>query len=380
MFCPVINLAKQLVSCPSISPIDYGCQNIILSRLKKIGFVIEKINIKETSNFFAWKGTGKKTLLFVGHTDVVSIGEEKKWTFPPFNLTMDRNGMLFGRGIADMKGALAAMIIATERFIKKYQHHNRLAFLITSDEESDGLNGTVKVVNKLIERKEKIDYCLVGEPTSNIILGDNIKNGRRGSLNCTLTIYGEQSHVAYAKINNPIHNVLPFLNELLNTVWDKGNKFFPSTKMQITNFTVNNCSVNIIPEKCFIKFNFRFSSELTDNIIKNRVINILNNYKINYDISWQTSGHPFLTEKGNLLDTIIEVIEYFNNIKPTISTDGGTSDGRFIAGMGSVQIVEFGLVNSTIHKINECVKSSDLFLLSLMYQKILEKLLVVNAG
>lgn len=374
----IIKLAKQLVSCPSISPKDFGCQKILISRLKNVGFVIEKMNIGNTSNFFAWRGNGEKTFLFLGHTDVVPVGEEKKWFFSPFDLTMN-NGMLFGRGIADMKGAIASMIIAIERFIEVYPNHkNKISFLITSDEESDGKNGIIKVVKKLIKRNEKIDYCIVGEPTSNKFLGDNIKNGRRGSLNCYLTVYGVQSHVAYAKsFFNPIHNVLPFLNKLLITVWDKGNEFFPETKIQIIKFESNNNVSNIVPEKCLVQFNFRFSNQLSDVIIKNRVLEMLHYYKIKYKIKWQTSGHPFLTKNGKLLETTVKVIESFNKITPKISTGGGTSDGRFIAKMKKKQeIIEFGLVNKTIHQINECVKTSDLLSLSIMYQNILEKLLI----
>lgn len=379
MICPIMNLTKKLVSCPSISPIDFGCQEIIINRLIKIGFEIERININKTSNFFAWKGNiNSKTLLFLGHTDVVNPGDKNKWLFPPFEPHIDKNGYLFGRGVVDMKGAIASFIIATENFIKKYPNHkNRIAFLITSDEEADGLDGTIKVVNKLIKRKEKIDYCLIGEPTSNSILGDNIKNGRRGSLNIDLIIYGIQSHVAYPNLNNPIHNIIPVLEKLKNNIWDRGNNFFPQTSMQITNFDTYNKSNNVIPGKCFIQINFRFSNEISDEKIKQIFLNTLSKYKISFDITCKTSGHPFITKKGKLLDVVVSSIQKIQKITPKISTDGGTSDGRFIVNIKKeIQVIEFGLINKTIHKINECVKLSDLKLLNLIYFKILKKMLL----
>lgn len=374
---PVINLAIKLVNLPSISPKDYGCQKILISRLKKVGFLIEEININKTSNFFAYKNgsINKKTMLFIGHTDVVGIGKEKDWIYHPFKATI-KNSTLFGRGISDMKGAISAMIIATENFIKQYpDHKNRIAFLITSDEESDGTDGTIKVVEKLIKRQEKIDYCLIGEPTSEIELGDTIKNGRRGSLNGHLIVHGISGHVAYANLaENPIHKSLPFLNELILTKWDNGNKNFSETQLQITNLTVHNNTNNIIPRDCSIKFNFRFSNSLTDELIKNKFLNILDYYKIKYSISWQTSGLPFLSKNGKFINTVIDCIKNVKKINTKISTDGGTSDGRFISKMG-VEIVELGLLNTTIHKNNECAKVSDLKMLSLIYQLILKKVI-----
>jgi len=376
MSCPVIQLARQLIKLPSLSPADEGCQTLLMERLKQIGFNIELMNFADTKNFWAWHGQGnEETLAFAGHTDVVSTGDEYKWVSLPFKPTI-HEGMLYGRGAADMKGSLAAMVVAAERFIAKKRNHNgRLAFLVTSDEEAKATDGTAKVVHALMERNERLDYCLVGEPSSIQYIGDVIKNGRRGSISANLLIHGIQGHVAYAHLaDNPIHRALPILQELVTTEWDLGNQFFPATSMQITNIQAGNGSSNITPNELLVQFNFRFSPELTDMLIKEQIEALLAKYQLTYDIDWVLSGQPFLTNKGKLLDIAIEAIEYHSKITPQLLTTGGTSDGRFIALMGA-QVIELGPVNSTIHKINECVKVTDLQSLSLIYQRIIEKIL-----
>lgn len=373
----VVELTQILTRCPSISPQDKGCQKIIIFFLKKLGFNIKVLNIKDTYNFFAWKGNKKnKNFMFLGHTDVVPIGNVNKWKFPPFEGNIYEN-TLFGRGVVDMKGAIAAMLIAIRKFLSKYpKHQTRICFLITSDEESDGENGTIKVVEYLIRKKEKIDYCLIGEPTSSSIVGDTIKNGRRGSLTVNLTVYGIQGHVAYPQFsNNPIHSIVPFLMYIINKKWDKGNIFFTPSSLQITKIIVNNNFNNVIPGKCFIQFNIRFNNELTDILIKKIILKKLDYFNIKkYDIEWVISGQPFFTKKGKLFNITNNVIKKINNILPIISTDGGTSDGRFISKISS-EIIELGLSNKSMHKENECVKISDLSKLTLIYYKILKNII-----
>ncbi|MGX9363132.1 succinyl-diaminopimelate desuccinylase [Pantoea ananatis] len=374
MFCPVIELTQQLIRRPSLSPDDAGCQALLIARLEAIGFHIETMNINDTLNFWATRGEGE-TLAFAGHTDIVPPGDASRWINPPFEPTI-RDGMLFGRGAADMKGSLAAMVVAAERFVAVHPHHKgRLAFLITSDEEASGVNGTVKVVERLMARNERLDYCLVGEPSSNEVVGDVVKNGRRGSITANLTVHGVQGHVAYPQLaDNPVHRALPALNELVATEWDQGNAFFPATSMQIANIQAGTGSNNVIPGELFVQFNFRFSTELTDTLIQQRVAELLDRHQLRYTIEWKLSGQPFLTSRGKLVDAVVNAVTHYNEIKPQLQTSGGTSDGRFIARMGS-QVVELGPVNATIHKINECVKASDLQMLSRMYQRIMEQLI-----
>lgn len=374
MFCPVIELAQQLIRRPSLSPDDAGCQALLIARLEAIGFQVEPMHIGDTLNFWATRGEGE-TLAFAGHTDVVPPGDANRWINPPFEPTI-RDGMLFGRGAADMKGSLAAMVVAAERFVAAHPNHQgRLAFLITSDEEASAANGTVKVVERLMARNERMDYCLVGEPSSTEVVGDVVKNGRRGSITANLTIHGVQGHVAYPHLaDNPVHRAMPALNELVATEWDQGNEFFPPTSMQIANVKAGTGSNNVIPGEFFVQFNFRFSTELTDQMIRERVTALLERHQLRYTLEWNLSGQPFLTSRGKLVDAVVNAVAHYNEIKPQLLTTGGTSDGRFIARMGA-QVVELGPVNATIHKINECVKASDLQMLSRMYQRIMEQLI-----
>lgn len=374
MICSLVKLAQKLIRIPSISPEDLGCQDIIIKRLRRIGFEIYVININNTKNFWATRGFGK-TLTFLGHTDVVPPGEYKNWIADPFNPII-KNSFLFGRGSSDMKGALAAMVIATEKFINQFPNHlGRLSFLITSDEESSGTDGTIKVVEHLISKNEIINYCVVGEPSSNSVIGDVIKNGRRGSITANLTIHGIQGHIAYPDLaDNPIHKGLPIILKILSLKFDNGNIYFPPTSINIANIHAGDGTSNIIPGSLFVQFNIRFSTETSDKEIKNKITNILNKSSINYSIIWTLSGQPFLTKKGFLIDATIKSVMSVNNIKSVLSTSGGTSDGRFVSLMGA-EIVELGLINSTIHKSNECVKIDDLKLLTLMYENIMKELL-----
>ncbi|MCP1106650.1 succinyl-diaminopimelate desuccinylase [Serratia nevei] len=373
MTCPVIELAQQLIKRPSLSPNDEGCQQLMIDRLQAIGFTVEAMDFEDTQNFWAWRGEGQ-TLAFAGHTDVVPTGDEKRWDNPPFEPAI-RDGMLYGRGAADMKGSLAAMVVAAERFVAANPNHRgRLAFLITSDEEASATHGTVKVVETLMARNERLDYCLVGEPSSTERVGDVVKNGRRGSITANLHIHGVQGHVAYPHLaDNPVHRAMPALNELVAIEWDRGNEFFPPTSMQIANVQAGTGSNNVIPGDLYVQFNFRFSTELTDALIKQRVEELLERHQLNYSIEWRLSGQPFLTSRGALVDAVVNAVEHYSEVTPQLLTTGGTSDGRFIAQMGA-QVVELGPVNATIHKVNECVSAADLQLLSRMYQRIMEQL------
>nr|WP_305849107.1 succinyl-diaminopimelate desuccinylase [Providencia sp. M-27] len=376
MDCPVIQLAKELITRPSISPDDQGCQAILTERLNQLGFTVEPMHFGDTLNFWAHRGTQGPTLAFAGHTDVVPAGNSENWQTPPFNPTII-NQHLYGRGAADMKGSVAAMVIAAERFVKKHPHHpGRLAFLITSDEEAAALDGTVKVVETLMARNERVDYCLVGEPSSQSQLGDIIKNGRRGSITANLTILGTQGHVAYPHLaDNPVHRSTAFLQELTSTIWDNGNEFFPATTMQIANIHAGTGASNVIPGELFIQFNFRFSTELTDIQIRDRVTNMLDRHGLTYKIEWSLSGQPFLTEKQELVTATLQAIHELTGLNAELSTSGGTSDGRFIAQMGT-QVIELGPLNATIHKVDECVSVKDLQQLALIYERVMELLLL----
>lgn len=375
---PVIELTKRLIAEKSVSPDDKNCQEMIIKRLSELGFTIEQLNYNQTKNLWAVHGDkhSGKTLMFAGHTDVVPAGDETKWLYPPYQPTIAQDGYLYGRGAADMKGGVAAMVCAAEDFIKQNPNHTgRIAFLLTSDEEADASDGTTKVVDELIQRQEQIDYCIVGEPSSEKIVGDQIKNGRRGSMTANLTVHGTQGHVAYPHLaDNPVHRFAPVLAELVNTVWDNGNDYFPATSMQVANINGGTGAENVIPGDLTVQFNFRYSSELTDEMIKQRVEQILQKHQLTYTMRWRLSGHPFLTPQGELTNTAQQVIKQVMNIDCQLSTSGGTSDGRFIAKMGC-QIIELGVTNATIHKVNERVHCNDLIKLKRIYQKIIEKLL-----
>lgn len=369
-------LTIELINQPSIHPKHRGCQKIITNFLKKLHFKIELMNFNDTINIWAYRGYNQhKTLLFLGHTDVVTPGDLNAWSHPPFSGFIHDN-ILYGRGASDMKGSLAAMLIAVKNFIKKYPNHpSRLAFIITSDEEGSGINGTKKVVEKLMQRNETIHYCIVGEPSSHLQIGDIIKNGRRGSLTAILKIYGTTGHVAYPQFSqNIIHLILPMLSTFLNIQWDHNlNASFPPTTIQITDINTNNNNINVMPEKIILNFNFRFNDKSSANNIKQYIHEILIRNKLKYHIDFETSAEPYLSIPGKLTDITIQAIQNYQKIKPKIETTGGTSDGRFIAKMGT-EIIEFGALHHTIHKANECIHLTDLKLLNLIYQRIIENL------
>ncbi|KID56711.1 succinyl-diaminopimelate desuccinylase [Pseudoalteromonas luteoviolacea] len=372
----VVELASALIQRPSVTPEDAGCQSLINSRLEKLGFKIEEHFFIDTLNTWARKGDQGPHFCFAGHTDVVPVGNEKDWRHPPFAGLVE-NGILHGRGAADMKGSLAAMVVATERFVAKHPDHDgSISFLITSDEEGPFINGTTKVVDLLEARNEKIDMCLVGEPSSRDTLGDVVKNGRRGSLTGHLTVKGIQGHVAYPHLaKNPIHDVAPALTELSTKEWDKGNDFFPATSFQISNIHGGTGAGNVIPGTVDVQFNFRFSTESTVEQLQQGVNDILKAHKLDYDLNWTVNGLPFLTEPGELLNVTLEAIKEVTRIDSTPETTGGTSDGRFIAQTGC-KVIELGPVNKTIHQVDEQVCAKSLDDLALIYESILEKLLV----
>lgn len=372
---PTLQLTMELIRRRSVTPEDADCQTIMIQRLQTIGFQVEHLRFGDVDNFWAVRGTSGPILAFAGHTDVVPSGPEQKWQVPPFEPTI-RDGMLYGRGAADMKGSLAAMVTACERFIVEHPDHSgRIAFLITSDEEGIAINGTVKVVEWLESRSEKITWCVVGEPSSTSAVGDVIKNGRRGSLGAELVVKGKQGHVAYPHLaRNPIHLVAPALAELAAEEWDKGNEFFPATSFQISNFNSGTGATNVIPGEAHIVFNFRFSTELTEADLRQRTETILQKHGLDYELTWKLSGQPFLTSSGALVAAAQKAIRAVTGCETELSTAGGTSDGRFIAPTGA-QVVELGPVNATIHQIDECVKATDLDLLSDMYEHIMRELL-----
>jgi succinyl-diaminopimelate desuccinylase len=372
----VLTLLKDLVSRRSITPEDAGCQTLLISRLEKLGFVCEVMIFEDTTNLWARRGTEKPLFCFAGHTDVVPPGPEEEWRCPPFQPTVI-DGLLYGRGTADMKSGIAAFMIALEQFIEKHQDHNgSIALLITSDEEGPFINGTTRVIDTLEARNEKIDYCIVGEPSSTERVGDTIKNGRRGSLTADLVIKGVQGHVAYPHlVDNPIHSCAPALAELTSTKWDNGNHFFPPTSFQITNFNSGTGAPNVVPGEALVQCNFRYSTELNAEQIINRFESILQKYQLKYAIEWTYNGSPFITEPGSLTNAVSQAIEEVNGLTAELSTSGGTSDARFIAPTGA-QVVELGPCNATIHKVNECVKVNDLKELVNIYQLTLEKLLI----
>ncbi len=372
---PVLALARDLIARPSVTPEDAGCQTLMAEHLAALGFSIEPMVFHDTTNLWARRGTEAPVFCFAGHTDVVPPGPLEKWDSPPFEPQV-RDGMLYGRGAADMKGSLAAMLVAVERFVTAHpDHKGSIAFLITSDEEGPFINGTPKVVETLEARNEKITWCLVGEPSSTDQVGDVVKNGRRGSITGDLLVKGIQGHVAYPHLGrNPIHQAAPALAELAGTEWDRGNDFFPPTSFQIPNISAGTGASNVIPGELKVQFNFRFSTELTDEAIKEKVHAILDKHGLDYELIWTLSGHPFLTPAGDLVEATVAAIAEVTGLATELSTSGGTSDGRFIAPTGA-QVIELGPVNATIHKLNECVKVTDLEQLTDMYEAILRRLL-----
>jgi len=372
---PTLALTLDLIRCPSVTPVDANCQELMIQRLEKIGFVVERLRFGDVDNFWARRGSTAPVLAFAGHTDVVPTGTLSAWHNDPFAPEI-RDGMLYGRGAADMKGSLAAMVVACENFVAQHPNHQgSIAFLITSDEEGVAKDGTVKVVEHLEARQEKMTWCLVGEPSSSQAIGDVIKNGRRGSLNGVLKVIGIQGHVAYPQLaDNPIHKAAPALAELAAEVWDNGNEFFPATSFQISNIHAGTGANNVIPADIEVVFNFRFSTEVTAEQLKARTEAILAKHGLKYELAWSLSGQPFLTAKGELVAASVAAIKEVAGIDTELSTSGGTSDGRFIAPTGA-QVLELGPINATIHKINECVNVADLDALTKMYEGILVRLL-----
>ena len=378
---PVFELAKELISRVSVTPEDAGCQELIAARLNQLGFQTRQINAEGVHNLWAWRGTGSPHLMFAGHTDVVPPGPLEQWQTPPFEPTV-KNGQLYGRGAADMKSSLAAMIVAVEDATAHAEHNNgTLSFLITSDEEGVATYGTRHAIDVLAKEGIRPDYCVVGEPSSSEQLGDVVRSGRRGSLNAKLKVIGTQGHVAYPQdANNPIHNVLTALSAMTTKEWDLGNDFYPPTSFQISNINGGTGATNVIPGELEIDFNFRFNTEQTATGLSASVEEILHSYGVTYEIKWQLSGEPFLTLPGALTEAVTQAIKAETGLTTELSTSGGTSDGRFISpwdkpGSGQVEVVELGPLNATIHKIDECVAVDDLVPLARIYQQIIKTLL-----
>jgi len=371
---PSNKLLAKLIACQSITPRDSGCQELIIEHLEPLGFKCETLIFGEVKNLWATKGKDGPTLCFAGHTDVVPPGPSKDWESDPFEATFNED-FIFGRGAADMKSGLAAMITATEDFLKiKKDFNGRIAFLITSDEEGPAKDGTKKVVKELMKRKENIDWCIVGEPSSMKLLGDTIKNGRRGSLTGFLKIKGIQGHVAYPHLTvNPYRLITPIMSDLLDIKWDKGNEFFPATNLEIVNISGNSNAINVIPGEVDLTFNLRFNNIWNYEKIKSKIHKVLDKNKVSYELFWRESGEPYLTKEGDLTRISQQVIRELVGIDPILSTDGGTSDGRFIAPLG-VQVIELGSISSTIHKVNESVPINDTPQLTKIYSGILNSL------
>ena len=370
-----LELARQLISRPSVTPDDQDCQQLLAERLQALGFEIEHHRFGEVDNLWARRGSARPLFVFAGHTDVVPPGPVDQWQFDPFTPTVSGN-TLYGRGAADMKSSLAAMVCACEQFIGEHSgHRGSIAFLITSDEEGDAVDGTVKVIDLLQQRDVAIDWCLVGEPTSSQTVGDVVKNGRRGSLSGTLRVIGTQGHIAYPHLaDNPIHRFAPALNDLVNERWDNGNEFFPPTSFQVSNINAGTGANNVIPASVDILFNLRFSTETTEQRIRERIEEILDSHDLDYELSWALSGNPFLTPSGELIDATRAAIAGVCDIDTELSTSGGTSDGRFIAPTGA-QVLELGPVNASIHKIDENIDIEQLEQLTRIYREILVQLL-----
>ncbi len=371
-----LELTKELIRRPSVTPRDEGCQELLIARLEAVGFKAERLRFGEVANFWAVHGEGKPLLVFAGHTDVVSTGPREAWTCDPFQPQV-RDGYLYGRGAADMKASLAAFVTAIEDFIAEYpRHKGTIGLLVTSDEEGPSVDGTVKVVEWLNQRGIKMDYCLVGEPSSAKTLGDTIKHGRRGSLSARLCVHGKQGHVAYPHLAlNPVHAAAAALAELIATEWDQGNTDFPKTSFQISNIHAGTGAENVIPGTLEALFNFRFSTAVTDMQLRGRVDEILRRHGLKYELSWTISGLPFLTRGTHLIQAVRAAAQAELGITPALSTGGGTSDGRFIAPTGT-EVVELGPLNATIHQVNECIAVADLDKLRRVYFRVLSQVLL----
>jgi succinyl-diaminopimelate desuccinylase len=372
---PTLELTLDLLRRPSVSPADHGCIEALCARLAPLGFSNERLPFGPVENLWSRRGIGGPLLCFAGHTDVVPTGPREEWRSDPFEPVI-ADGMLYARGAADMKSSLAAMVTAAERFVARHpQHAGSLAFLFTSDEEGPSVDGTRKVMEVLESRHEKIDWCVVGEPTSSEVLGDTIKVGRRGSLSGRLTVHGVQGHIAYPQLaDNPVHGFAPALAELVQTHWDAGNEFFQPTTFQVSNIAAGTGAPNVVPGELTARFNLRFSTEQTVERLQRRVLEVLDRHQVKYSLEWFVSGLPFLTRPGTLTEAVAKAVRETLGREPQLSTTGGTSDGRFIAPTGA-QVVELGVINATIHKVNECVRVEDIDALSVAYERIMELLL-----
>jgi succinyl-diaminopimelate desuccinylase len=373
-------LTEELLRRPSVSPEDHGCLEVIAGRLAALGFRNEALAYPPVENLWSRRGQEGPVLCFAGHTDVVPTGPREDWRTDPFEPVI-RDGILYGRGSADMKSGLAAMITATERFLARHPAHTgSLTFLLTSDEEGPSVDGTRRVVQVLEARGEKIDYCVVGEPTSHERLGDTIKIGRRGSLSGRLTVHGVQGHIAYPHLaDNPVHGFAPALAELVSRRWDEGNEFFQPTSFQVSNLAAGTGAPNVIPGELKVRFNLRFGTAQTVESLQRTVLEILDRHRVKYTLEWFVSGLPFLTQPGRLTEAVAGAVEDVTGLRPQFSTTGGTSDGRFIAPTGA-QVVEVGVGNATIHKVDECVRVADVDLLSRVYERIMERVLLAGPG
>ena len=370
-----LRLARELIAKPSVTPDDAGCQEVLAKRLDDLGFQVEIMQIGDVTNLWAKRGSARPLLCLAGHTDVVPTGEESLWRHPPFTPT-EENGWLYGRGAADMKSALAAMMVACEEYLAaRTDPDGSLAFLITSDEEGIAVDGTRAVIERLNDRGEHIDMCIIGEPSSSETLGDVIRIGRRGSLSAELTVLGKQGHVAYAdKARNPLHDLAPALKELIEIHWDEGNEAFPPSSFQATNIAAGTGAMNVIPGECQVRFNVRYCTEQTMEGLQGRIEEILDRHGLDYRIMWRDVGRPFLTGEGQLTTAVRDAVEDELGIVPQMSTGGGTSDGRFIAPSGA-QVVEVGLLNATIHQVDERTPVEDLDRLKNVYRRALENIL-----
>jgi succinyl-diaminopimelate desuccinylase len=373
-----LSLACELIARESVTPQDGGCQAVIAQRLRKSGFACETLSFGDVTNLWATCGNGERTLVFAGHTDVVPCGPLDEWDTPPFTPTV-RDGILYGRGAADMKGSLAAMVTAAERFVAQHgEPAATMAFLITSDEEGPSVDGTARVVDELRRRGQKVHWCVVGEPSSSTVLGDTVRNGRRGSLSGKLRVLGQQGHIAYPhQADNPIHRMARIVAVLRDERWDEGNEYFPPTSLQVSNIAAGTGAENIIPGSAEMHFNFRFSSASTADALQTRSEAIVADHAQRYELDWRLSGLPFLTPAGKLTEAVSEAVARHLQIRPQLSTGGGTSDGRFIAQLGT-QVVELGPINATIHQINEHVDIADLDRLSSVYEDIMRRLLATR--